>query len=74
MKMHLVVALVGLASSVALPTFGQQTNTPDPALVKAAAHHFFARNLDRTAESEQTHQLISDQRDLVQMQMRAAGT
>jgi len=31
MKMHLV-ALVGLAIGLALPTFAQQTNTPDPQL------------------------------------------
>ena len=38
MKIHSAVALVGLAVSFALPTFAQQTNTPDPALVKAAAY------------------------------------
>ncbi len=32
MKIRLVVALVGLAISFALPTFAQQTNTPDPQL------------------------------------------
>jgi len=32
MKIRLVVALVGLAMSFALPTFAQQTNTPDPQL------------------------------------------
>ena len=32
MKIRLVVALVGLALSFALPTFAQQTNTPDPQL------------------------------------------
>jgi uncharacterized protein (TIGR02246 family) len=32
MKNRLVVALVGLAISFALPTFAQQTNTPDPQL------------------------------------------
>jgi hypothetical protein len=32
MKIHLSLALVGLAISFALPTFGQQTNTPDPQL------------------------------------------
>jgi hypothetical protein len=30
MKMRLLGALVGLAISFALPTFAQQTNTPDP--------------------------------------------
>jgi hypothetical protein len=32
MKIRLVVALAGLAISPALPTFAQQTNTPDPQL------------------------------------------
>jgi ketosteroid isomerase-like protein len=32
MKIRLVVALAGLAISFALPTFAQQTNTPDPEL------------------------------------------
>jgi hypothetical protein len=32
MKTRSVVALVGLAISSALPTFAQQTNTPDPQL------------------------------------------
>ena len=32
MKIRLVVALVGLAISFALPSFAQQTNTPDPQL------------------------------------------
>jgi ketosteroid isomerase-like protein len=32
MKIRLMVALVGLASSFALPAFAQQTNTPDPQL------------------------------------------
>jgi hypothetical protein len=32
MKIRLVLALVGLAFSFALPTFSQQTNTPDPQL------------------------------------------
>ena len=32
MKTPLIVALVGLAISFALPTFAQQTNTPDPQL------------------------------------------
>jgi ketosteroid isomerase-like protein len=35
MKIPLVVALVGLAISFALPTFAQQTNTPDPQLRQA---------------------------------------
>jgi hypothetical protein len=30
MKIHLLVALVGLSISFAVPTFAQQTNTPDP--------------------------------------------
>ncbi|MGC2579630.1 MAG: SgcJ/EcaC family oxidoreductase, partial [Terrimicrobiaceae bacterium] len=32
MKIRAVVTLVGLAVSFALPTFAQQTNTPDPQL------------------------------------------
>jgi ketosteroid isomerase-like protein len=32
MKICLIVALAGLAISLALPTFAQQTNTPDPQL------------------------------------------
>jgi uncharacterized protein (TIGR02246 family) len=32
MKIRLVIALVGLAISFALPTFAQQTNKPDPKL------------------------------------------
>ena len=32
MKIPLLLALVGLALSFALPTFAQQTNTPDPQL------------------------------------------
>jgi hypothetical protein len=32
MKMRSVIALVGLAISFALPTFAQQTKTPDPQL------------------------------------------
>jgi ketosteroid isomerase-like protein len=32
MKMRLLLALAGLAISFALPTFAQQTNTPDPKL------------------------------------------
>jgi SnoaL-like domain len=35
MKIRSVVALVGLAISFALPTFAQQTNTPDPQLRQA---------------------------------------
>ena len=32
MKIRLLFVLVGLAISYALPTFAQQTNTPDPQL------------------------------------------
>jgi hypothetical protein len=32
MKIRLLLALVGSAMGVALPTFAQQTNTPDPQL------------------------------------------
>jgi ketosteroid isomerase-like protein len=32
MKLRFMVALIGLAISLALPTFAQQTNTPDPQL------------------------------------------
>jgi hypothetical protein len=32
MKIRLLGAFVGLAISLALPTFAQQTNTPDPQL------------------------------------------
>jgi len=32
MKIRCLLALVGLAISFALPTFAQQTNTPDPQL------------------------------------------
>jgi hypothetical protein len=32
MKIRLLIALVGLAISIALPTFAQQTNTPDSQL------------------------------------------
>ena len=35
MKLHLSLALVGLAISFASPTFAQQTNTPDPQLREA---------------------------------------
>ena len=34
MKIHLSLALVGLAISLALPTFAQQTNTPDPQVIE----------------------------------------
>ena len=34
MKTRLLIALVGLAISFALPTFAQQTNTPDPQIVE----------------------------------------
>jgi uncharacterized protein (TIGR02246 family) len=36
MKIRLVVALAGLAISLALPTFAQQANTPDPQLRQVA--------------------------------------
>ena len=36
MKIRLAVALAGLAISLALPTFAQQTNTPDPQLRQVA--------------------------------------
>jgi hypothetical protein len=32
MKIHLLLTLVGLATSFALPTFAQQTDTADPQL------------------------------------------
>jgi hypothetical protein len=35
MKIRLLLALVGLAISFALPTFAQQTNPPDPQLRQA---------------------------------------
>ncbi len=35
MKIRSVLALVGLAISFALPSFAQQTNTPDPELRQA---------------------------------------
>jgi ketosteroid isomerase-like protein len=38
MKIRLLLALVGLAISFAVPTFAQQTNTPDPDLIKAVLH------------------------------------
>jgi len=34
MKIHLSLALVGLAISLALPTLAQQTNTPDPQIIE----------------------------------------
>jgi hypothetical protein len=34
MKIHLLVALVGLSISFAVPTFAQQTNTPDPQIAQ----------------------------------------
>ena len=37
MKIRRLLALVGLAISFALPTFAQQTNTPDPQLVQQLA-------------------------------------
>jgi uncharacterized protein (TIGR02246 family) len=36
MQIRLVIALVALAISLALPTFAQQTNTPDPLLRQVA--------------------------------------
>jgi mannose-6-phosphate isomerase-like protein (cupin superfamily) len=52
MKMHLL-ALVGLVISFALPTFAQQTNTPDPQLrqklVDVIAKHADAMNKDDAA-------------------------
>jgi uncharacterized protein (TIGR02246 family) len=48
MKIHLVVALVGLAISFALPSFAQQTNAPDPQLrqtiIAVIAKHADAMN------------------------------
>ena len=48
MKIRLVAALVGLAISLAFPTFAQQTNTPDPQLrqklVDVIAKHADALN------------------------------
>ena len=53
MKIRLVVALVGLAISFALPTFAQQTNTPDPQLrqklVDVIAKHADAINKNDAA-------------------------
>jgi ketosteroid isomerase-like protein len=37
MKMRLLLILVGLAISFAVPTIAQQTNTPDPQLREALA-------------------------------------
>ena len=37
MKIRLLLILVGLAISFALPTFAQQTNAPDPQLREALA-------------------------------------
>ena len=53
MKIRLLLALVGLAISFALPTFAQQTNTPDPQLhqklVDAIAKHGDAMNKNDAA-------------------------
>jgi len=53
MKIRLVVALVGLAISFALPTLAQQTNTPDPQLrqklVDVIAKHADAINKNDAA-------------------------
>jgi uncharacterized protein (TIGR02246 family) len=53
MKIRLVVALAGLAISFALPTFAQQTNTPDPQLrqrlVDVIAKHAEAINKNDAA-------------------------
>jgi ketosteroid isomerase-like protein len=53
MKIRLVAALVGLAISFALPTFAQQTNTPDPQLrqklVDVIAKHSDALNKNDAA-------------------------
>ena len=53
MKKNLVVALVGLAISFALPTFAQQTNAPDPQLrqklVDVIAKHADAINKNDAA-------------------------
>ena len=53
MEIHLVIALVGLAITVALPTFAQQTNTPDPELrqklVDVIAKHADAINKNDAA-------------------------
>jgi hypothetical protein len=39
MKIRFLLALVGLAISFALPTFAQQTNTPDPQIIEQIAAH-----------------------------------
>ena len=53
MKIRLAVALVGLAINFALPTFAQQTNTPDPQLrqklVDVIAKHADAINKNDAA-------------------------
>ena len=53
MEIRLVIALVGLAITVALPTFAQQTNTPDPELrqklVDVIAKHADAINKNDAA-------------------------
>ena len=53
MKTRLVLALAGLATSFALPTFAQQTNTPDPQLrqklVDVIAKHADAINKNDAA-------------------------
>jgi uncharacterized protein (TIGR02246 family) len=45
MKIHLVVALVGLAIGFAVPAFAQQTNTPDPQL-RLALDDLFKRETE----------------------------
>jgi hypothetical protein len=45
MKVPLIVALVGLAISFALPIFAQQTNTPDPQL-RLALDDLFKRETE----------------------------
>jgi ketosteroid isomerase-like protein len=42
MKVRLLFALVGLAISFALPTYAQQTNTPDPKLLEQFISRFKA--------------------------------
>jgi hypothetical protein len=53
MKIPLIVALVGLAISFALPTFAQQTNTPNPqlrqTLIAVIAKHADAMNKNAAA-------------------------
>src|SRR5271168_1433232 len=55
MKIRSAVALVGLAISFALPTFAQQTNTPDPQLrqklVDVMAKHAEAINKNDAADA-----------------------